>query len=299
MLYQLQLWDRASYVQLKAAVSDEDTRERNGETTSHNNDSELKGGGVVIKIELACIHFIFDSHRWLHRWTCLPQAERRWTAGSEFLSFVDLSGLQCRNVLILVLNFYFNWGLIAGTCRCGPQNSSTKYTLGHLPVLMNILNEHSIWPGWYKQKTYNHPPREPRIELLDRLQLLDLFLAQASRKYWALEGSLEDAQPSGHRWRGRRRSFLHNVCNGNYAFLSWSTFSWGRKDVAHIRSDTLSSHLLSFTRPLLSVIALPIRTEHAVFLSYLMLFYFLFVRADLLAAGTFQGASARPVFFWR
>ena len=74
MLYQLQLWDRA-YVQLKAAVSDEDTRERNGETTSHNNDSELKGGGVVIKIELACIHFIFDSHRWLHRWTCLPQAE--------------------------------------------------------------------------------------------------------------------------------------------------------------------------------------------------------------------------------
>ena len=59
MLYQL--WDRA-HGQLKAAVSDEDTRERNGETTSHNNDSELEGG-VVIKTELACIHFIFDSHR--------------------------------------------------------------------------------------------------------------------------------------------------------------------------------------------------------------------------------------------
>ena len=55
MLYQL--WDRA-YGQLKAAVPDEDTRERNGETTSHNN--ELKGGGVVIKTELPCIHFIFN-----------------------------------------------------------------------------------------------------------------------------------------------------------------------------------------------------------------------------------------------
>ena len=60
-----QLWDRA-HRQLKAAVSDEDTRERNGETTSQNN--ELKGGGVVVRSQLALsISYLTNSHWRLNR----------------------------------------------------------------------------------------------------------------------------------------------------------------------------------------------------------------------------------------